>query len=273
MMPDHDLDELIANLHSTDEELCRQSVKLLGGSDDERGLEPLIEVALSRSHHILGLQAQWALERLIQTPAVTDLLLDKLLEDASTERIELIARLARETSGPRVVDVLLSAWKKHPDSYYLQEYAAWTAIRAHRFSAQEHCGAERVNVLVVDDEPRYRRLIAADLRTENLSMVGAENGVDAYEFTKICQPDLVLLDVIMPKLDGFNACLRIKADPTTQKIPVVFCTAKGQDRDITMGMEVGADEYLVKPFSAEKLVESIKRIMQKSRLGIYDETD
>ena len=102
-------------------------------------------------------------------------------------------------------------------------------------------------ILVVDDEPRYLRLLEANLRTEGYEVVTAADGVEALEAFSARQFDLLLLDVLMPRLDGFAVCQRIRA---YSNVPIMILTAKGEEQDRVKGLDLGADDYLVKPGSS-----------------------
>ena len=103
-------------------------------------------------------------------------------------------------------------------------------------------------ILIAEDEPDIRFLIAFTLRNAGYEVLTVNNGEEAVQMTKKELPDLVLTDVRMPKMTGYEACKLIKADPVTQHIPVVFLSAKGQEAEVQSGMAAGADEYLLKPF-------------------------
>jgi len=112
-------------------------------------------------------------------------------------------------------------------------------------------------ILIVDDEVYILHILDFSLGAEGYEVITAADGEEAIERAKKEKPDLVVLDIMMPKVDGFEACRRLKADPETSPIPVILLTAKGREVDRRMGMEVGADDYIVKPFSPNKLIEKI----------------
>jgi DNA-binding response OmpR family regulator len=89
------------------------------------------------------------------------------------------------------------------------------------------------------------------------------NGEEGYELAKQEKPDVVMLDVRMPKMTGYEACRKIKADPELKDIPVIFLSAKGQEAEIQAGLDAGADEYLLKPFAPDQLTERIRAIIEK----------
>ncbi len=108
-----------------------------------------------------------------------------------------------------------------------------------------------VNILVVDDEPRYLRLMEANLVTEGFLVTKATNGQEAVDQVVEKHPDLVLLDVMMPVLDGFGALERIRE---FSNVPIIIVTARGSENDRVRGLDLGADDYIVKPFSATELL-------------------
>jgi CheY-like chemotaxis protein len=118
-------------------------------------------------------------------------------------------------------------------------------------------------ILVAEDEPDIRDLIAFTLRFAGHDVITVGNGVEALESAPKEQPDLILMDVRMPRMTGYEACQRMKADPSVQHIPVVFLSAKGQDAEIRTGMEAGASEYLLKPFAPDELTEHVTELLER----------
>jgi len=119
-----------------------------------------------------------------------------------------------------------------------------------------------LRILIVDDEPRYLRLLEANLRTEGYEVVTAADGLQAIE-TFSSQPiDLVLLDVMMPHLDGFGATQRIRE---FSNVPIIILTAKGEEQDRVKGLDFGADDYLVKPFSATELLARVRAVLRRAQ--------
>jgi two-component system alkaline phosphatase synthesis response regulator PhoP len=116
-------------------------------------------------------------------------------------------------------------------------------------------------ILVVDDEVYIVHILDFSLGMEGYEVVTALDGEEALAKVKKEQPDLIVLDIMMPKLDGYETCRILKSDPETQQIPVILLSAKGRNVDQQMGFQVGADDYITKPFSPRKLVERIKLIL------------
>jgi DNA-binding response OmpR family regulator len=121
--------------------------------------------------------------------------------------------------------------------------------------------AAKKTILVVDDEPRYVRLIEVNLMSEGYTIVTAANGQLAVETAAAHQPDLVLLDVMMPVMDGFTACERIRE---FSNVPIIMVTAKGEERDRVRGLDAGADDYIIKPFSAQELLARVRAVLRRA---------
>lgn len=119
-------------------------------------------------------------------------------------------------------------------------------------------------ILVVDDEPRYLRLLEANLRTEGYDVITAIDGMQAVETFTANPVELILMDVMMPKLDGFAACQRIRE---FSNVPIIILTAKGEEQDRVRGLDLGADDYLVKPFSATELLARVRAVLRRSQVS------
>ncbi len=116
-------------------------------------------------------------------------------------------------------------------------------------------------ILVADDDPRIRRLVVATLGND-YKLVEAGDGEEAIEVVTREKPDLILLDVLMPKLDGLEVCRRLKKSETTSQIKVVILTGLGTEHDHSAGETAGADAYFVKPFSPRALLEKIGEMLE-----------
>ncbi|MEM7205046.1 MAG: response regulator [Planctomycetota bacterium] len=116
-------------------------------------------------------------------------------------------------------------------------------------------------VLVVDDEPFICRSLSFVLRKERYEVLEARNGEEALTLIREHRPDLVFLDVMMPKLNGFEVTQRVKADPELRETKIILLTAKGQESDRATGEAAGADDYMTKPFSPSKLLERARTIL------------
>ena len=118
-------------------------------------------------------------------------------------------------------------------------------------------------ILIAEDERDIRDLVAFTLRFAGHEVFAASNGQEALEMAPNVGPDLILMDVRMPRMTGYEACKAMKADPNLKDSPVVFLSAKGQETEIQQGLEVGAEEYLLKPFAPDQLSGKIKEILAK----------
>jgi len=117
-------------------------------------------------------------------------------------------------------------------------------------------------ILIVDDEMRYVRLMEANLITEGYQVIKGYNGQQAVDLVADQQPHLVLLDVMMPVLDGFKACERIRE---FSSVPIIMVTAKGEEQDRVRGLNLGADDYIVKPFSATELLARVRAVLRRAQ--------
>jgi len=118
-------------------------------------------------------------------------------------------------------------------------------------------------ILIAEDEPDIRELIAFTLRFAGHEVVAVSNGEEVLETLPQYMPDLVLLDVRMPRMTGFEACAQMKATPQLKDIPVVFLSAKGQEAEIQEGLRAGAVEYLLKPFAPNDLANRVNELLHQ----------
>lgn len=118
-------------------------------------------------------------------------------------------------------------------------------------------------ILVVDDEPSIVRLMEFILARQGHEMMAAVNGEEALEKIRLHKPDLVLLDIMMPRIDGYEVARTLRADPETATLPIIMLSAKAQEEDIRKGVAVGVNEYITKPFSPEHLVHVVADYLQK----------
>ncbi|MCC7451462.1 MAG: response regulator [Anaerolineae bacterium] len=122
------------------------------------------------------------------------------------------------------------------------------------------------HILIADDEPLQRLLIRETLAEDSsLTFVEAVNGLQALEQARAAHPELIILDAMMPKMDGFQACKLIKGDPDLQLIPVIMVTALYKAEDRAYGQEVGADGFVSKPFEADDLIAAVRNTLQRLR--------
>ncbi|TCO79289.1 response regulator transcription factor [Marinisporobacter balticus] len=122
----------------------------------------------------------------------------------------------------------------------------------------------RKKILVVDDEQHIIELIQFNLENNGFDVITSENGEDAIKIAEEEIPDVILLDLMLPGIDGLEACKKIRNIEKISKIPIIMLTAKGEEMDKVLGLELGADDYLTKPFSVRELIARIKAILRRS---------
>jgi DNA-binding response OmpR family regulator len=127
---------------------------------------------------------------------------------------------------------------------------------------ENRAGGDMTRILAVDDEPLYQHLYKVNLEKEGYDVVTTSNGEDALEMVTSRHPDLVVLDVMMPKLDGITTCERIRQ---FSNVPIIIVTARGEENDRVRGLNVGADDYMVKPFSATELIARVRAVLRRSQ--------
>lgn len=123
----------------------------------------------------------------------------------------------------------------------------------------------RSKILVVDDEPEAVELVEFNLKQAGYSILTASDGAEALNKARIAQPSLIVLDLMLPEVDGLEVCKMLRRDPATAAIPIVMLTAKAAEIDRVLGLELGADDYVTKPFSPRELVLRVKKLLQRDR--------
>jgi len=125
----------------------------------------------------------------------------------------------------------------------------------------------REKILVVDDEPEAVELVEFNLKQAGFTVVAAADGSEALKKARALLPSLIVLDLMLPEVDGLEVCKMLRRDPATAEIPIVMLTAKAAEIDRVLGLELGADDYLTKPFSPRELVLRVKNILERGRGG------
>lgn len=123
----------------------------------------------------------------------------------------------------------------------------------------------RTKILLVDDEIDTLLPLKMSLEAEDYLVLGASNGFEALELAKTNIPDLILLDIMMPGMDGYEVCVQLKKYPVTRNIPVIMLTAKDAVREKVKGLDIGADDYVTKPFNLNELKARIKSVIRRYR--------
>jgi CheY-like chemotaxis protein len=164
-------------------------------------------------------------------------------------------RLAREERLCHPENCAACAYKQKwfARDYDLQAFLAENDRRAGKRSAQR--------VLAVDDEPNFLSIMSDSIRDRGYNCLGAVDGEEGLFFAQETIPDLIVTDIVMPKIDGFELCRILKADVRTKEIPVIMVTVRGAKKDVDEGIAIGADAYLVKPVSHAELLEKIRELM------------
>ncbi|HVB74009.1 MAG TPA: response regulator transcription factor [Ktedonobacteraceae bacterium] len=124
--------------------------------------------------------------------------------------------------------------------------------------------AKKTTILAADDDPQLLRLMTRNLQLEGYDVLSASDGQQALEQIESSTPDLVLLDVMMPKMDGFSVCHRVRE---FSSIPIIIVTARGQDQDKVRGLDLGADDYLTKPFSVDELLARVRAVLRRAQFS------
>lgn len=119
-------------------------------------------------------------------------------------------------------------------------------------------------VLVVDDDEVIRQLIAVNLQLEGFEVHTAVDGLDCLERARATDPDVITLDVMMPRLDGWETAVRLRADPETARVGVVMITARAQERDVDRGLGIGVDAYVTKPFDPAELIRTVRSLAARA---------
>ena len=120
-------------------------------------------------------------------------------------------------------------------------------------------------VLIVDDEVNIRQLVKYNLEKESYQVLEAEDGLQGIRLAKTEIPDLMLLDLMLPQMDGLEVCRSLKGNPATAALPIIMLTAKSEEIDKVIGLELGADDYMTKPFSPRELVARVKAVLRRSQ--------
>ena len=124
----------------------------------------------------------------------------------------------------------------------------------------------RTKILVVDDEPDTLIPLTRALEADNYVVIGAADGAEALEKVTAETPDLILLDLMLPKVNGYEVCMKLKEDPLTRHIPIIMLSAKGEIKDKVLGIEIGAEDYVTKPFDLLELKTRIRALLRRSAI-------
>ena len=131
---------------------------------------------------------------------------------------------------------------------------------------------EKERILVVDDEEDILSLVEYNLVKSGYDVACVETGEDALKTAKSMSPDLIVLDLMLPGIDGLEVCRLLKQNSTTEQIPIIILSAKGEESDVVRGLELGADDYVTKPFSPNILVARVRTVLRRMAMEPVDET-
>src|SRR5476649_153560 len=142
-----------------------------------------------------------------------------------------------------------------------------TCTRRLTFAIREARKSMKTKILVVDDEPDALEVLGFKLREAGYTPIFAKDGTRALAITRDERPDLIVLDLMLPEVDGLEVCKILRRDAATANIPVIMLTARAAEMDRVLGLELGADDYVTKPFSPRELVIRIKKLLARSKSG------
>ncbi|GAC1624416.1 MAG: response regulator transcription factor [Ktedonobacteraceae bacterium] len=128
--------------------------------------------------------------------------------------------------------------------------------------------AKRTTIVTADDDPQLLRLVARNLEFEDYAVLTASDGKQALELIEAHVPDAVLLDVMMPRMDGFQVCQKVRE---FSMVPIILVTARGQDQEKIRGLDMGADDYLTKPFSVEELLARVRAVLRRAQFTAHEQ--
>lgn len=127
-------------------------------------------------------------------------------------------------------------------------------------------------IIIVDDEEHIRELLKFNLENSGYSTIYADNGIDALKLIKSERPQLILLDLMIPGMDGYDVCKEVRKDTNISTTPIIMITAKGEEFDKVLGLELGADDYITKPFSIREILARIKAVLRRTSVQNIDES-
>jgi CheY-like chemotaxis protein len=253
-----------------------------GGNENMWSLNLLIKVVVYCWVKTLHSSALASINNISNLEAGYDYLLTRIILDVNnpyreydvSEWVALNISTMREDRTRQTVDTLISVLEaNHPAHPFGSASLASLALtsfedeQAQQYFRKNFLG----KIIVAEDERDIRDLICFTLRFAGYYVISTSNGEEAVKFAEKCRPNMLLLDVRMPRMTGYEVCRTVKANPELKDIPVVFLSAKGQETEIQQGLEAGAEEYLLKPFAPDKLTTHIRAIMRKFGLGIYND--
>lgn len=128
----------------------------------------------------------------------------------------------------------------------------------------------KAKILIIEDDHDIVEMIEYNLKSAGFDVINSSDGHGGLKLVKRDRPDLIILDIMLPGLDGFDICRILRSDGSTSQIPIIILSAKSQETDKVVGLELGADDYMTKPFSPRELIARVKAILRRSERGISD---
>ena len=129
----------------------------------------------------------------------------------------------------------------------------------------------KIKVLIADDEPNQLELLSYNLKQADFNVISCENGEDTIIHAEDYLPDIIILDWMMPVLSGIEVCRELRSKSSTRHIPIIMLSARGEEGDRTLGLDIGADDYITKPFSPKELISRIRAILRRAKPSIVNE--
>ena len=249
-----DFDELVQDLKDKDWRTRSTAASLLGKSGNLHAVKPLIQVTLHDPYFAGGSEG-YPVRR--------------IAFEGLRKMVAPLCESGTEWAESLLVSILEVAVS--PECWY--DFDGRLCVASAR-ALVRHFGRSLVSlqspvILISDDACDILALTAFTLKFAGFGVASTLDGIEALELAPLISPDLILLDVSMPKVTGYEVCRQLKEYPDTSAIPVAFLSAKGQEAEIKQGLDAGAVEYIVKPFAPDDLTNQVRDILRRCQLGIY----
>jgi len=266
-MAEEEIKKIYLLIHSIDTEKRRKIVEILAQSKSPEAVEPLIE-ALKDSDVEVRRKSADALGTL-GDPRAIDPLIEALKDPDDFVRGIASWGLGR-FNDPKIIAPLIEALED--EDWWVRKNAAEALEKFDSLKAREALEKVRTkskkeatpHILIVDDDEFIVEYMKVNLEIDGYQVSVAYDGEEAIKVTKEKKPDLILLDIMMPKIDGWEVCRKLKGDLDTRDIPIIMVSAKTQVEDFIKGIETGAIYYIMKPFSPGQLTEAIRKALAKN---------
>jgi len=260
------VESLITALRDSNSDVRKAAAGALGRLGDARAVQPLVATLRDIYGNVRSASAE-ALDRLKWKPQTDERKVDYWIAKEDWDRCADIGEPAMKP----LVDLIDPLTPSRPPAGADDTIRHILAKRFGSYTPVMEAARKHWCILVSDDERDIRELIGFTLRSAGFYVVLTADGFEAIEKASLEQPDLILLDIRMPKISGYEVCRRLKENPATSSIPVAFLSAKSQEGEIKQGLDSGAVEYWTKPFRPDELTCSIKDLLRRIEFGIYEE--